>query len=325
MAHPLLQFGNNILDSGKDGDGDGGVAAAIKRSVCEYESEVRRGECVVVLIGHVDDSGSGQGQARGNIYVLAGLLSTPGDWVKFSNRFARICHRYYPRPKFKMREAIRLKDDDGNIIWSEQDRDSCLRKLGRLIRRRTAYAAYSVIAWPDYERFVKGRIPAEIDNPYFFLFFNLIFSFASFMDGAGIEGKVDWVFDVQGRVIERECIRWYDWIKVHAAPNISRRLGSTPIFRDDDNVLPLKAADIFAWHLRRHLDRERRQTIPSNEHLNKILNIHGVGNLIQGWHLEDFVANVGRNGLLIKSEMRHFLPPTNMFKRIYNRIYRAIG
>jgi methionine aminopeptidase len=36
-----------------------------------------------------------------------------------------------------------------------------------------------------------------------------------------------------------------------ADPAIAAVMGSTPVFRDDKKMLPLQAADLLAWHLRR--------------------------------------------------------------------------
>jgi len=65
------------------------------------------------------------------------------------------------------------------------------------------------------------------------------------MDKANIDGTVEWVFDVQGKIGD-EANKWYDFIRDEVSPAVRQRLGSKPIFRHDKSVLPLKAADLYA-------------------------------------------------------------------------------
>jgi hypothetical protein len=250
----------------------------------------------------VDDSGSGEGKTRGNIFTLCGFLATADRWESFSRKWEEICDQEPRTPNFKMRKAYRLKE----YGWTEQQRDTRIAQLVALIRERSQYRIESIVAWPNYDRVVRGKVPADIDSPYFLLFYNVIFAFSEFMAAAGIEGTVDWIFDCQGS-IGLEALKWYEFIRANAAPHIQKRLGATPVFLDDDSFLPLKAADLHAWQMRRHLDREQPSNLAPNAHLDDLLGIHGTTSIIQGEHLEEFVGNI-HHGLLLKSDMKHFLP-----------------
>lgn len=48
---------------------------------------------------------------------------------------------------------------------------------------------------------------------------------------------------------------WYEFIKSIQKPELAALMGSSPKFEDDRYVLPLQAADMLAWHIRRHKDR----------------------------------------------------------------------
>jgi hypothetical protein len=48
-----------------------------------------------------------------------------------------------------------------------------------------------------------------------------------------------------------EAQLWYAAMKDTASLQIRELMGSTPIFRDDKQMLPLQAADLIAWHKRR--------------------------------------------------------------------------
>lgn len=255
----------------------------------------------MILQGFADDSGS-EGKT-GNIFVLAGFLATAEKWEKFSDRWDEICDQSPKTPDFHMAEAYRLK---GKYQWRDADqRDVRINELVDLTRKSVGYRVDSTLAWSNYEKAVRGKVPPEIDNPYFLLFYNVILSFASFMDKAQIEGTVDWVFDDQGKV-GTQALNWYQFIRDHN-PSLANRLGATPIFRHDSQMLPLKAGDIYAWQIRRHLDREQPQRVPHNDHIDPLLGIHGVSNVIKGEHMEEFVRNI-KTGFMLMSDAHYFLP-----------------
>jgi hypothetical protein len=262
----------------------------------------------VILNGFVDDSGSGGGIDRGNIFLLAGFVSTPERWKAFSDKWEAICEQEPKTPDFHIQRDIRLRNKDGSARWTEAQRDARIKELVDLTKTQAQFRVESVLAWPNYDRLVKGNIPAALDDPYFLCFFNVIISFAEFMEKANIEGVVDWVFDDQGR-IGKNASGWYDFVKANIAPRLRNKLGSKPIFRHDRDVLPLKACDIYAWQIRRHLDKEQPRGIAANDYIDSFLDIHGVSNVIEGQHLEEFVLSIG-HGLILKSSSGFFLPLT---------------
>ena len=259
----------------------------------------------MVLQGFADDSGSEKN--AGKIFVLAGFLATAEKWEQFSDRWDEICEQDPKTPDFHMAEAYRLK---GRYKWKdEEQRDARINELVDLTRQSVGYRVDSTLAWPNYEKVVRGKVPPEIDSPYFLLFYNVILSFAAFMDKAGIEGKVDWIFDHQGNV-GTQALNWYQFILDHD-PSLANRLGATPIFRHDSDMLPLKAGDIYAWQIRRCLDKEQPNKVPHNDHIDSLLGIHGVSNVIKGEHMEEFVRNI-KTGLMLMSDAHYFLPLSSL-------------
>jgi hypothetical protein len=125
------------------------------------------------------------------------------------------------------------------------------------------------------------------------------------MDKAGLEGTVDWVFDEQGP-IGAVALGWYYFIR-DSVPSLRPRLGSAPKFKHDSQVLPLKAADLYAWQIRRYLDKDSPLGIQPNNYIESLLYLHGVSNVIEGEHMEDFVNSIGI-ALDLKSRTTYFLP-----------------
>jgi hypothetical protein len=136
-----------------------------------------------------------------------------------------------------------------------------------------------------------NRMASNIDHPYFLCLYNLTLSFAEFMNRKGIDGTVDWVFDEGGPIKSEAAVCWYYWIRENAPEPIRQRLGSTPIFRDDTDFLPLKAADLYVWHLRRHLAKEQPKGQQHGGNLEALLSIPGVSNQLRPGDLEALVSD----------------------------------
>ncbi len=276
----------------------------IRALVCGFPDKLRKSRCMVVLQGFVDDSGS----TDGNIFTLSGFLSTAERWEQFSDEWQDICDREPKMPDFKM---TRARQGIGSR-YSDAQLNSRIRELTALTMRKAMYRVTAITARPNYERLVRGEIPKEIDSIYFVLFFTVIMATARLMDMEKLDGTVDFIFDNQGATIESECVRWYHWVKEHPQVPLSvkKRLGSTPIFRDDNTVLPLKAADMSAWHVRRHLNEEQKKGIPPGEYLESIAKIFGVNCVMRPEDLASLVYSI-KGGLMFQSECQFFLPRTD--------------
>lgn len=87
----------------------------------------------------------------------------------------------------------------------------------------------------------------------FFLFWELIAEVANHQERTGVREKVDFVFDDQG-VIGETAVFWHSKLIAAMPPFARYIISSTPIFRHDTEVLPLKAADMLAWQMRRYVE-----------------------------------------------------------------------
>jgi len=260
----------------------------------------------MVFSGFVDDSGSDRGIYGGNVYVLAGFVSTAERLKEFSDCFSVICDKEPKIEDFHMYEAYRPKSKYG---WRDgKQRDTRIAEVVSLIREKALYRVDSVLAWPNYERIVKGRVPPEIDSPYFLLYYSIILAFAHFMDQANVEGTVDWVFDDQG-ALGHHASSWYVFIRDNVEDRVKKRLGARPVFRHDREFPPLKSADVYAWQVRRHLAKEQPFGISHNDNLDSLLSIFGASTIIEADHMHDFVwhSQLG-TGLMLKSRVCHFIP-----------------
>lgn len=260
----------------------------------------------MALQGFADDSGRGKGTGQGNVFVLAGFVSTADDWKHFSDELESLCDRDPKTPDFHMAEAYRIK---GKYKWKDEaQRDAKIRDLVTVVLKHSRYRVDTVVARPNYEMLVRGKLPQQIDDPYFICFYNVILSACHLLNKIGIEGTVDWIFDEQGP-IGIEAVRWYYWVRENAPAEVRMRLGSTPVFRDDNLVLPLKAADMFAWQIRRHLAEEQPKGIPHNDNLDSLLSLHGVSCYMRPQDLENLVDS---RGMRLQAACDFFLPTSSL-------------
>lgn len=257
----------------------------IEGLVCGFPREIRDRTSLVVLEAYADDS------ADERIYVLAGWVGNACQWGAFSDDYEKAA---LPR-SFHMKKVRR---PNGKRV----------RDLATITMSQAMYRVDCVLHQGNYKKIVKGKIKRELDSPYFVLFYQVILATARLLDRVGSDDTADWIFDEQGKIGD-EAVAWYRFIKEHARPNLKRRLGSTPIFRDDEKVLPLKAADLFAWQIRKHLSEEQPKGVAHNEILDLFLAKYGVSSQMTGPHLEEFIRSVNSGLLSLKANCKFFLPP----------------
>lgn len=205
-----------------------------------------------MLQAFLDDSGS---EANGKLFALVGVVSTVERWDRFAVEWTAACDDEPRTPDFHMADAFRLKGG----YWGRAPEDELRRKrdakllaLASIVRKHGIVRVGSAVAWRAYEAAARGKVPSEIDSPYFFLFWNVIQAVARWQAGTGRREKVDFVFDDQGK-IGIEAVSWQPWFLDAMSDDEKFMLASTPIFRHDSDVPQLKAADMCAWYFRREV------------------------------------------------------------------------
>ena len=110
-----------------------------------------------------------------------------------------------------------------------------------------------------YDRVFKGKLARGLDYPYFLPYHNIMGTLWRYQynNDWHPDERVDFVFDEQGKESDRAQLMWN--FTVNATPNVVRKfVGNRPIHRDEKVFLPLQAADMFAWHVRRFYEEKAR-------------------------------------------------------------------
>jgi hypothetical protein len=202
---------------------------------------------LVMLQVYVDDSASDDGDQR---LFLAGYINTADKWIRFSDAWQEELD-HSPRINYlKMSEANNLGGEFRG--WTAAARDEKLRGLARVIRHFSPASIHSSISRADFKTIVSPVAPYGFNRPYFYCFQAIIVPLVNSMLEYGLpKVPVDFIFDEQEGMGE-EARFFYRIIRDGQPAAVRSMLSSDPIFRDDKQVLPLQAADMLAWHVRRN-------------------------------------------------------------------------
>jgi hypothetical protein len=199
-----------------------------------------------------DDSG---GQETPERYLVLAAYALPADqWVRFSDDWHKTLHLMPEIEYLKMQEAEGFEGEFRGMRSRPEFRELKLNELCAVIGQYKPYAMYAWLRRSDYSRIIEGRLPSEVDTPYFLTMQGLIELCLQAQVRYDYWGPVDFIFDTQSN-IEHAIGPAFNAAKAAQPPHLQRIIGQTPVFRDDKEVKPLQAADMLAWHLRRRLER----------------------------------------------------------------------
>lgn len=207
------------------------------------------GRIFVNLQAFIDDSYDKEG-----VFVLGGCIASARDWAAFSKDWEKALPRYgvlgpKDRHRFKMSEMAALDDRMNRvpIFFSIIEKHVLAFVSARIeiqalrrVRERISVPGCDLV-WDEYA------------DPFYITFRCLMDKFhlerAKMVSAIPIEEKIDFIFDMQSQkgIIYRV---WDNYLK-HRPEQVAKFYGSPPRFEDDDEYLPLQAADFWAWWVRK--------------------------------------------------------------------------
>lgn len=212
-----------------------------------------------MLKAFIDDSGSGGDSLW---YVLAGYIGTVDGWDSFDGEWTGVLHQNPRIEYFKSSEAESLRPDGQWAGISKEQRDEKIDALIEVIGRCARRAVYTRMRQSVYDELVKGNIPLAWDRPYYFLLPSVIGAAINIERIDGDSELVDFVFDsdqTHERGIELLLPFLFPMQSLYGSlVNVIRR--------DDKKFLPLQAADLLAWQVRRYFSASKEE--PPRRHFN---------------------------------------------------------
>lgn len=216
------------------------ACARIWALVCGLAPDKRGKRLFLVLRAFMDGSG---GRNHSGALVLAGYVSTVDKWLAFSKEWQLILEMPLRLRYFKMNEAVNLKSEFAD--WSESRRDERLRLFYGAIEQHVEFFLICIIPFVEFDKAV-GKLPPFGFHPYYLAWAAIMGQIRKHQASFGITEKIDFVFDEE--VMEKSVLlkNWCDMISA-TPPEESQFVGSTPVFEDDEDFLPIQAADLIAW------------------------------------------------------------------------------
>jgi hypothetical protein len=136
--------------------------------------------------------------------------------------------------------------------WTADARDEKLRGLARIIRHFGPTSIHSSISKAEFKDIVSPYAPHGFNQPYFYCFQAIIVPLANSMLEYGLpKVPVEFTFDEQGELGD-EARFFYRIMRDGQPAPVRSILSRDPIFSNDKLVVPLQAADMLAWHVRRN-------------------------------------------------------------------------
>lgn len=219
----------------------------------------------VSLVCFADESGTHDlsGKQHGSeVAGIAGYLSFREVWWTVNDLWRKTLDSFGV-PTFHMRELVTYPGQKPNpaspyFAWSQERKDEFIETLAAILTKYAMGPFGALVYVQDYDRVFSPELKAYFKHPYHFCFQGFIgiilHTLDTFFDERLLPGeKIAFFFDQQEE-FEPEALKTFLGLKAREDPN--RRLGSIA-FVDKREYLPLQAADLIAFRLRKIEARAR--------------------------------------------------------------------
>lgn len=195
--------------------------------------------------------------------VLAGYIAPAEQWAKFSDEWQRVLDMRPRIDYFKLKEAVRQPPNGQFNGFSRDDCNTRIALFRGVIEKYCSGECAIAFGLDAYKNgYVKNMLPSKaLKNPFCFAQLHLTTVVAKNLTKFGLpRERIDFVFDNQDREEPMVVSGFKDAARMQKQfgfPSlISDIMPIAPIFADDQEVLPLQAADMLATICRRHLETE---------------------------------------------------------------------
>lgn len=200
------------------------------------------------LHAYIDDSATDMRDRR---LFMAGYLTRADKWALFTEAWDEELRSPPSIEYLRMVEANNLRDQFKG--WTEQARDEKLRGLARVIRHFEPFSFEFSISRELNDKILKPVSLRGLGNAHFSCCFSVVSGVARFAASQGIRAPIQFVFDQQEGV-DKDIGLLFDMMKQHLPSQAQKLISGAPQFEDDKKLLPLQAADMLAWHIRREYE-----------------------------------------------------------------------
>ena len=222
-------------------------AEAIRALIVGIPRRLWSSKPLVMLQAYVDDSIASTGDRK---LLLAAYVLTADQWIEFYDAWDAALHEPPAIDYFKMAEA----NGRGGCFrkFSEAQRNKKVFRMAQVVKQFAPHGLHVKVSTKEFNELLKPYVPWPVKTPYYILSHSMIYGLARLHDQMGLKMKCDVIFDdhpgLAAKILPAFDLyglgpeSWRQWIS------------GPPSFKDDKEVLPLQAADLLAWHLRRDVE-----------------------------------------------------------------------
>lgn len=212
-----------------------------------------------MLRGYVDESGK---DGKSAYFILGGYVLPADRWTTFSEDWSGVLNA---APKISYYHASEAEARTG--AFKGVAREFVRMKTSDLLTVIEKHEPVGLLSWMKYDdwKILRPHVRPSFDDVLYPLFDWVMKSLFVHQASSGLfECSTDFVFDdhTDGD-LKANLVKIHESIKAgfNTEPKLYKMLGSSPAFQDDQNVLPLQAADLLVWHKRRQLNfpQEKRE------------------------------------------------------------------
>jgi hypothetical protein len=145
--------------------------------------------------------------------------------------------------------------------WTTEARDKKVADLYKVIEDHVLYGINVIVPRELYFSYSRQVSPGKINDPYFLAAYYMMMRIAEVQNIAGLNEPVDFIFDRQDEHETFMRDAW-DFLKEFSADGIRRRLRKRPLFEKDTEFMPLQAADLHAWWVRKRYQNQEKGEPP---------------------------------------------------------------
>jgi Protein of unknown function (DUF3800) len=198
-----------------------------------------------MLKAFIDDSGSGGDSPW---FVLAGYVSTIEAWDAFDEPW-RAALAEHGLDYFKASEL-----PDG------KETSQFLNVLISVIGKYALRAIYVRLQQRDFDEIIKPYVPEMWQDPYYFLFSGYLSAAVSAEKHGGIGRSTEFYFDKGAKKQQKRADKLY-----RQCVDLYHGMVEDVTFKDEKVFLPLQAADLLAWQVRRRFSCDWESPRPQFE------------------------------------------------------------
>jgi hypothetical protein len=215
-----------------------------------YAPDIRERAGLAFLRAFTDDSAAQTGDRR---LFLAGYLHRADVWAELSDDWEAELKAWPTVEYFKASEANHLTGQfDYKSGWDEARRNAKVGNLAAIINHHRPLSFQFSINRKLFEDELKPVSPWGFGHPHFTMCFSVVAGIARYAAQEGINTPIEFIFDEQDGV-DADITQFFSEMKKSLPLDAQNLIDGVPNFRSDRDrrFMPLQAADLLAWHIRR--------------------------------------------------------------------------